>query len=49
MLLLTTILNPGIFSDFAPFALCDYFLGLGLTVFMVMLPIVLAIMITQRS
>jgi len=44
------IYNPGLFSSACPeLAIVDWFIGAGLTVFTFMLPILVAIMITQRS
>lgn len=44
------IYNPGIFSATCPeLAIVDWFIGAGLTIFTAMLPVVIAIMITQRS
>lgn len=43
------IFNPGFFSSVPELALLDWFIGVGLSVFTYMLPVVIAIMITQRS
>jgi hypothetical protein len=43
------IFNPGFFAATPELALVDWFIGVGLSIFTYMLPIVIAIMITQRS
>jgi len=43
------IFNPGFFAGYPELALIDWFIGVGLSIFIYTLPIIIAIMITQRS
>lgn len=43
------IYNPGLFSATPELALIDWFIGVGLSMFTYMLPVLIAIVITQRS
>ena len=44
------IYNPQMFSVLCPeLALVDWFIGAGLSVFTAMLPVIVAIMLTQRA
>lgn len=43
------IFNVGLFSGSPELVLADFFIGVALTIFVGILPVILAIMITQRS
>ena len=43
------IFNPGFFTACPELALMDWFIGVGLSMVVYMLPAVLAIMLVQRS
>ncbi len=43
------IYNPGLFAGVPELALLDWFLGLALSMFTALLPVIIAMMITQRS